>query len=423
MLLAKIKAVNFRSVNYNRVLLILFLLVMGASRLSHALNAPGSAPYDYTSGELQGNKSNIKVTTIAQTEGAVDSAMVIVTKCDSSVHYDLANGRSTPCSPEVVANDNNSLLAMAANTTQGAVDTPPPANMALFIRDLKHDSLISNEAYAAESSGVFLSILGIWKGIRNVSYGLLAAIMIINTVLIGMRHKVNPQTVVTAQAAIPRIVLAAILITFSYAIAAFFEQLIGGGLDSPLVRVAQYFVQGATSTPQIPTACQSLQGVGTTVIGNVNCNMNIVDAIFQGITVAISLIIMVVLSFIMMVVFLFVFAFVYISKYLELLLLTIAAPFIFAISAIPGQEHWIIDWFKKMLVIVLTIPVMVFLLSLGFQLYFYITTAGTGSWIPGIISSSLAPFVGLMLTFAVWIMAIKAPGMVSSAIMGPPRKR
>lgn len=62
------------------------------------------------------------------------------------------------------------------------------------------------------------SLLPIWKAFRNVAYALLAVIMVVIGFMVMFRRKIDPKTVVTVQNAIPRVVVALLLVTFSYAI-------------------------------------------------------------------------------------------------------------------------------------------------------------------------------------------------------------
>lgn len=64
-------------------------------------------------------------------------------------------------------------------------------------------------------------LLPIWQAFRNIAYLLMAVVMIIIGFLVMFRKKIDPKTVVTAQNAIPRVIIALILITFSYAIVGF----------------------------------------------------------------------------------------------------------------------------------------------------------------------------------------------------------
>jgi hypothetical protein len=60
-----------------------------------------------------------------------------------------------------------------------------------------------------------------WKGFRDMSYTLLVVVIIVFAFMIMFRVKLSPQTVISVQSALPKVVIAMILITFSYAIAGF----------------------------------------------------------------------------------------------------------------------------------------------------------------------------------------------------------
>jgi hypothetical protein len=78
--------------------------------------------------------------------------------------------------------------------------------------------------------------LQVWKAFRNVTYLAFVLVMIIAGFLIMFRAKLGAQTAVTIQAALPRIVITMILITFSYAIA---------GLMVDLIYFLIFFIAGA----------------------------------------------------------------------------------------------------------------------------------------------------------------------------------
>ncbi len=64
-------------------------------------------------------------------------------------------------------------------------------------------------------------IQGMWRSFRNVAYSLFTIVAVIFAFLIMFRVKLSPQTVITVQSALPKIVLALVAVTFSYAIAGF----------------------------------------------------------------------------------------------------------------------------------------------------------------------------------------------------------
>ncbi len=58
-----------------------------------------------------------------------------------------------------------------------------------------------------------------WKIVRDVSFGLFVVVSVVFAFMIMFRMKLNPQTVITVQSAIPKLIISLVLVTFSYAIA------------------------------------------------------------------------------------------------------------------------------------------------------------------------------------------------------------
>jgi len=61
----------------------------------------------------------------------------------------------------------------------------------------------------------------LWVAVRNLTYFLAVFIIIVMSFMIMFRVKLSPQTVISVQSALPKVVITLILITFSYAIAGF----------------------------------------------------------------------------------------------------------------------------------------------------------------------------------------------------------
>jgi len=82
----------------------------------------------------------------------------------------------------------------------------------------------------AQSPGYGYGKLGIvqdwWKGARDFSYAILVIVTIVFAFMIMFRTKISPQTVITIQSSLPKLVITLILITFSYAIAGFMVDLL-----------------------------------------------------------------------------------------------------------------------------------------------------------------------------------------------------
>jgi len=95
---------------------------------------------------------------------------------------------------------------------------------------MKPDLIPSAEAQTSTSGFGFAALGGViqtlWSISRNITYFLLVIAIIVASFMIMFRVKISPQTVITVETAIPKIILTLIFITFSYAIAGFLIDLI-----------------------------------------------------------------------------------------------------------------------------------------------------------------------------------------------------
>ncbi|MFH1561663.1 MAG: hypothetical protein ABID04_03755, partial [Patescibacteria group bacterium] len=94
-----------------------------------------------------------------------------------------------------------------------------PVSGVLYLAQLK-DGLLGKPAYAQGVGFQGLQpLLPIWKSFRNVVYLLSSIFFIVLGMMIMFRLKINPQTILTVQNAIPKVITTLLLVTFSYAIA------------------------------------------------------------------------------------------------------------------------------------------------------------------------------------------------------------
>ncbi len=109
-----------------------------------------------------------------------------------------------------------------------------PADTQTFVADALNSAGIVTPAQAQGLGFASLSpLLNTWKVFRNIAYLFFVVVFLIIGFLIMLRQKINGQTVVTAQQAIPRVIIALLLVTFSYAIA---------GLLIDLMYLTMYFL-------------------------------------------------------------------------------------------------------------------------------------------------------------------------------------
>lgn len=113
-----------------------------------------------------------------------------------------------------------SYAGSAAQLIAMPVLNPPASSISWISMGLAKAGFIP-KIYAAEGIG-FASIrplMGLWKAFRDVAYMLLVLVIVTIGFMIMFRTKINPQTVVNVENALPKIVMSLIYITFSFPIA------------------------------------------------------------------------------------------------------------------------------------------------------------------------------------------------------------
>lgn len=120
-----------------------------------------------------------------------------------------------PTSPTM---GNSGAIGTLAFLTNSLMNFRPASGVEYIRTTAGH---IFPQAYAQTGVGynTLSPVQVVWGVVRNISYSLMIVVIIAMAFLIMFRVKISPQVVVTVQSALPRIAIALILITFSYAIA------------------------------------------------------------------------------------------------------------------------------------------------------------------------------------------------------------
>lgn len=93
-----------------------------------------------------------------------------------------------------------------------------------YIKDRVDNFAIVPVAHAQSSSPGFgfdslLPIQPMWTATRNIAFGIFVIAAVVFSFMIMFRVKISPQVAITVQSAIPKLIIALLLVTFSYAIA------------------------------------------------------------------------------------------------------------------------------------------------------------------------------------------------------------
>ncbi|MCX6793746.1 MAG: hypothetical protein NTY06_01440, partial [Candidatus Gottesmanbacteria bacterium] len=277
-------------------------------------------------------------------------------------------------------------------------------------------------------------LLPIWKAFRNIAYALLAVIMIVIGFMVMFRKKIDPKTVVTVQNALPKIVLALILVTFSYAIAAFFIDL----MYLVMAVIINLLVGASSGKLGADTATKYLNGNIATLFGGLfGGGMKSIDdvmsllfysgditpyltwtlnfasfgmyALAQGALVAFIIAIVLIIGYIRII-------FMLVSAYIQIIIAILVAPFQLMVEAFPGSNSFS-SWLKNLIANLSVFPVTAAMILVGTIL----TKTNTGTmfsnadqlWTPPLLSSGGAKGVagmiglGLMLSIPNIAKAIK----------------
>ncbi|MBI5620182.1 hypothetical protein HY949_00195 [Candidatus Gottesmanbacteria bacterium] len=306
----------------------------------------------------------------------------------------------------------------------------PPASSYEFAMDMGETlGFIPKQTYAQGVGFAGLRpLLGVWKVFRNIAYGIIAIIIVIVGFMVMLRTKIDPKTVVSVQNAIPKIVFALILVTFSYAIVGFlidimyvcmllitsmligpyselygrFAAVLNVGLPtstvlkllpvtpdsfvtSDFLTVSSIFFQGGVWSwwnilklfPWWGHAAAS--GVGA-AIGFLFTGLGLKGAIFGAFAPQVIVLLIIALAVIMGLVRLF---FLLLDSYINIIVALIISPLQLMLEAVPGVDAFG-SWIKNLISKLLVFPTTAALLLVTF----YLVTLGdsSGLWAPPFIS-------------------------------------
>lgn len=238
----------------------------------------------------------------------------------------------------------------------------PAANTEIYVADLLNTAGIATPAYAQGQGGLgFASlnpILETWKLFRNIAFVTLVFAMLVIGFMIMFRSKVG-QAAVTAQQAIPQIIIALLAITFSYPIA---------GLLIDFMYIFMAFVIGIFGADQgkflAPNAFDlgrklvtgsfttAYEAVGSYVEGTIFGPFNIAN--LAG--VAVGVIVAIAIVFAMFKLF-----FELLKTYVTILLSITLAPLLLMTGAIPGRNPFM-GWVKSLIANLAAFPTVLIIL-------------------------------------------------------------
>ncbi len=309
-------------------------------------------------------------------------------------------------------------------------------------------------------------LLPAWKGFRNIVYGLFSIVFVIIGIMIMLRIKISPQAVISIQNAIPKLVTALIMVTFSYAIAglvidisyfiqsmviSFFFDIKGKGLGNELFDFSYFkstvqklnlenlnnanfntlsqIAQGSVPTGSLFALVANIMSIITgnilggllSVLGG-NGGMvgrwvgNVVGGVILG---GIGGVLMLVILLFLVSFWLIKLWFGLLSAYVVILIQVITAPFVIAMGAFPNSKVGFNSWLLQLVSKVAVFPVV--LIATIFINYLGEISSGCKLWIPSLLTTGSTSFcegelVGAAVGLAGLAMLSKLPKLVPEAI-------
>ncbi len=246
----------------------------------------------------------------------------------------------------------------------------PPASGTVYVAELLRSAHIIPQAHAQGLGFSALDpVLETWKVFRNIAYLFFVVVFLAIGLMIMFRQKIGGQTVVTAQQAIPGIIVSLITVTFSYAIAGFLIDLmylimyLMIGLFSPqsgteiisknFLQIGFDVVTGVNTNGAFSSMNEAVKtfasSIDTSAIGEV---LGWIGGVTMGLIVSIAILIGVFKLF-----------FELLKIYITIIIAIVVSPVLLMMGAIPGKSNFGY-WVKLVFGNLLAFPMVLFSLIL-----------------------------------------------------------
>lgn len=297
---------------------------------------------------------------------------------------------------------------------------------------IAHAQTTSNAGFGFDALAVYRNL---WKSVRNFTYAIMSLFVVALAFGIMFRVKLNPQVSISIQSAIPRIIKALILITFSYAIVGLMIDLmyvifffLAYGLEAfgglPASAHASVIVGNFNTADAWSMVTQILstgaQGLGNLVSANAGVSIGatgvvgaLLVAVFSllGSSVALAAVVPVFLGLIIAVITYLVRIIIMLAKaYVILLIYLVFGPIFILFDILPGAGGSTSTWFKTILTQILIFFVVGVLFMLNTILIGAIVEFTANK---GLIWS--APYIGANAAFLQALISLAIVSLVAEA--------
>lgn len=264
-------------------------------------------------------------------------------------------------------------VGITASMIDGLYENKPVSSKQYFAYVARNLNF-TKPVYAQGQGWQFLQpVLGLWKAVRNICYLFFVIIFVAIGFMIMFRQKMDSQTIVSVQTALPKIIASLLLVTFSYAICGLIVDLIYLGNDLmgaifsvPLHVANPEFIWNADLN--ILTFLkifggELVQGTGLAVVANMIKSLwDSISGFFSRGDFSSVFFLVIAFSLLSSVIKIF---FALLSRYVMLLLYTIVSPFLFLWGSLPGQQDHTSKFFKTMIGNAIVFPAILLMLHLA----------------------------------------------------------
>jgi len=342
----------------------------------------------------------------------------------------ILNGLSTaiigPVNPEYAQTAPQGAIQTVNHLIAGMYDHPP-ASSGEYLADLGRSlGIIPKPAYAQGIGFIGLNpVLNLWKIFRNIAYLFFVIVFVFVGFAIMFRVKIDPQTVISIQSALPKLVIALLLVTFSYAIAGFLIDLIYVFISLIFALLNPEGVSLDVHQNIFAIAGQIFGGIGgLRAATNLGTQLNIlVQDIFAGLggqILGFTISALATAVFAIAIAFaLFKLFFSLLMSYISIIVGVIFSPLILLLEAIPGQKGFG-AWLKMMLSNIIVFPITAGILAIALLLTQGAQNNQGQIWVaPFLGAETTGAYVPTLIGIGMLLLAGSIIDQVKKAMGGP----
>lgn len=298
------------------------------------------------------------------------------------------------CMQDALSSNNSGPILALAGGIDSFRNTKPASGIDYVAQKLQKLDLVP-EAYAQGYgfNQALQPIQSLWVATRNAAYALSTIAVVVLAFMVMFRAKLSPQTVITVQSALPKIVFALIAVTFSYAIAGFMVDLafLAQGLLAGIVAAGNISSNGPVAIfNQMNNGVGAILGYGLGFIiesfafgagGGSGIVAKIVNAppylnLFFVLDTILALIVLLLLLIGLLRMF-----WLLIRTYVVLIFLVIGAPFILLFGILKPSGGGMASWIKNMVAQLSVFVSISALILVGHILFFGFGNGQTGIFV------------------------------------------